>query len=75
MNSPGKRSLSNRRSSTLTVAAYTAFAPVTWNDAGAARGKDIEFLRAFARRHSLELEVKFFDFDRIWERQIGRAHV
>lgn len=58
----------------LTVAAYTAFAPVTWNDHGAARGKDIEFLRAFARVRGLDLQVEFFEFDRIWERPLqGQA--
>ena len=59
---------------TLTVAAYTAFAPVTWNDRGSARGKDIEFLRAFARLHGLDLKVDFFEFDCIWERPLqGQA--
>ena len=61
---------------TLAVAAYTAFAPVTWSDAGVARGKDIEFLRAFARRLGLQIEVTFFEFDLIWERPLrGQADI
>src|ERR1700748_3430348 len=61
---------------TLAVAAYTAFAPVTWSNEGVARGKDIEFLRAFARRLGREIDVTFFDFDRIWERPLrGEADI
>jgi polar amino acid transport system substrate-binding protein len=54
----------------LTVGAYTAFAPVTWAENGAARGKDIQFLRAFARHAALAVDVHFFEFDRIWERPL-----
>jgi polar amino acid transport system substrate-binding protein len=61
---------------TLAVAAYTAFAPVTWSDEGVPRGKDIEFLRAFARRQGLQMDVTFFEFDRIWERPLsGQADI
>ena len=60
----------------LAVAAYTAFAPVTWSNEGVARGKDIEFLRAFARRQGLQIDVTFFEFDRIWERPLrGEADI
>ncbi|MDB6152426.1 MAG: hypothetical protein JWL90_879 [Chthoniobacteraceae bacterium] len=58
----------------LTVGAYAAFAPVTWNEGGTARGKDIEFLRGFARMHGLDIKVRFFEFDRIWERP-GRGEI
>ncbi|MES2569958.1 MAG: transporter substrate-binding domain-containing protein [Verrucomicrobiota bacterium] len=61
-------------SGVLTVGAYSAFAPVTWNEAGTARGKDIEFLRGFARLHGLDVKVRFFEFDRIWERP-GRGEI
>jgi polar amino acid transport system substrate-binding protein len=54
----------------LTVGAYTAFAPVTWAENGAACGKDIQFLRAFARESGLAVDVRFFPFDRIWERPL-----
>lgn len=54
----------------LTIGAYTAFAPVTWAENGVARGKDIEFLRAFARHSGLDVCVRFFDFERIWERPL-----
>lgn len=56
----------------LTIGAYTSFAPVAWAENGAAHGKDIHFLRAFAREESLEVDVRFFDFDRIWERPLRK---
>ena len=56
----------------LTVGAYTAFAPVVWAEDGAARGKDIQFLRAFARETGLAVDVRFFEFDRIWERPMQK---
>jgi ABC-type amino acid transport substrate-binding protein len=52
----------------LRVASYAAFAPVCWAEDGQAHGRDIEFLRAFAAQQGLELDVQFFEFDRIWER-------
>lgn len=54
----------------LTVGAYTAFAPVAWAEKGEACGKDIQFLRAFAREAGLAVDVRFFPFDRIWERPL-----
>lgn len=40
------------------------------------RGKDIEFLRAFAQTRGLQLDVSFFEFDRIWERTLsGQADI
>ncbi len=54
----------------LTIGAYTAFAPVAWVERGEACGKDIQFLRAFARETGLEVDVRFFPFDRIWERPL-----
>ncbi len=56
----------------LTIGAYAAFAPVVWAEDGAARGKDIHFLRAFAREEGLDVDVRFFEFDRIWERPLRR---
>jgi Bacterial extracellular solute-binding proteins, family 3 len=56
----------------LTIAAYTSFAPVVWAENGAARGKDIHFLRAFAREKGLAVDVQFFEFDRIWERPLRK---
>lgn len=58
----------------LRVASYAAFAPVCWREEGKAYGRDIDFLRAFAAEQGLELEVQFFEFDRIWERP-GRGEV
>ncbi|MCX6043767.1 MAG: transporter substrate-binding domain-containing protein [Chloroflexi bacterium] len=59
---------------TLTVGSYTAFAPVSWHDGTAACGKDIDFLQAFAARWNLQVVVRFFPFDRIWERP-ARAEI
>jgi ABC-type amino acid transport substrate-binding protein len=56
----------------LTIGAYRAFAPVVWAEAGAAQGKDIHFLQAFARAEGLAVEVRFFEFDRIWERPLRK---
>jgi polar amino acid transport system substrate-binding protein len=56
----------------LTVGAYTSFAPVVWAEKGTARGKDIHFLGAFAREEGLVLDVRFFEFDRIWERPLRK---
>ncbi|MFN8469959.1 MAG: ABC transporter substrate-binding protein [Caldilineaceae bacterium] len=58
----------------LRVASYAAFAPVCWREGGKAYGRDIDFLRAFAKEQGLELDVAFFEFDRIWERP-GRGEV
>lgn len=58
----------------LTVGTYGAFAPLCWRDGDQARGRDIEFLRAFARKSGLEFTARFFEFDRIWERP-GRDEV
>jgi polar amino acid transport system substrate-binding protein len=54
----------------LTIGAYSAFAPVAWAENGAAHGKDIHFLRAFAREAGLAVDVRFFEFDRLWERPL-----
>ncbi len=59
---------------TLTVSSYTTFAPVSWHDGTAARGKDIDFLQAFAAQLNLKLAARFFAFDRIWERP-ARAEI
>ncbi|MGC3992413.1 MAG: transporter substrate-binding domain-containing protein [Chthoniobacteraceae bacterium] len=56
----------------LTIGAYRSFAPVVWAEAGTAQGKDIHFLRAFARAEGLAVEVRFFEFDRLWERPLRR---
>lgn len=58
----------------LTVATYPAFAPVCWRDGDTARGRDIDFLQAFADDLGLELAVQFFLFDKIWQRP-GRGEV
>jgi ABC-type amino acid transport substrate-binding protein len=58
----------------LRVASYAAFAPVCWREDGKAYGRDIDFLRAFAAEQGLDLDVQFFEFDRIWERP-GRGEV
>jgi ABC-type amino acid transport substrate-binding protein len=52
----------------ITIGTYAAFAPVCWRDQGNASGKDIDFLRAFAALWGLDLDVRFFEFDNIWER-------
>ncbi len=56
----------------LTVGAYASFAPVVWAENGTAQGKDIRFLRAFARQSGLAVDVRFFEFDRIWERPLRK---
>ena len=56
----------------LTIGAYKSFAPVVWTENGAAYGKDIQFLRAFAREEGLAVDVRFFEFDRIWERPLQK---
>lgn len=56
----------------ITIGAYTAFAPVVWAENGAALGKDIHFLQAFAREAGLAVDVRFFEFDRIWERPLRK---
>ena len=56
----------------LTIGAYTSFAPVVWTEDGTAQGKDIHFLRAFARAEGLAVDVRFFAFDRIWERPLRK---
>jgi ABC-type amino acid transport substrate-binding protein len=52
----------------LTVGTYAAFEPVCWRDGDTARGKDIDFLEAFADRLGLQLSVHFFTFANIWQR-------
>ena len=56
----------------LTIGAYTSFAPVAWDENGIAQGKDIHFLEAFARAEGLVVDVRFFEFDRIWERPLRK---
>lgn len=58
----------------LTVGTYAAFAPVCWQEDEQARGMDIRFLQAFAEELGLELAVRFFLFDAIWQRP-GRDEV
>ncbi|MEK6190686.1 MAG: transporter substrate-binding domain-containing protein [Chloroflexota bacterium] len=58
----------------LTVGTYGAFAPLCWRDGDKARGRDIDFLRAFATKSGLEFTAQFFEFDRIWERP-GRDEI
>lgn len=53
---------------TLTVAAYDAFAPISWSNNGEPAGRDIDFLRRFAAQQGLALRVRFFPFDKLWER-------
>lgn len=54
---------------TLTVGTYTGFAPVSWcDDDGTARGRDTDFLRAFADKWNLNIVFQFFPFDQIWKR-------
>ena len=52
---------------TLQIAAFSGFAPFAWDDNGTALGRDIDFLRRFAKEHGLLLSVAFHTFDRIWE--------
>ncbi|MCX6047842.1 MAG: ABC transporter substrate-binding protein [Chloroflexi bacterium] len=59
---------------TLTIGSYAAFAPLCWQDGDRARGRDIEFLRAFAAQFGLQVVVRFFEFDRLWERP-GRDEI
>ena len=58
----------------LTVGTYGAFAPLCWREGDEARGRDIDFLRAFARESNLEFIARFFEFDGIWERP-GRGEI
>jgi ABC-type amino acid transport substrate-binding protein len=58
----------------LTVGTYGAFAPLCWRDGDQARGRDIDFLRTFAGKSSLEFIARFFEFDGIWERP-GRDEI
>lgn len=58
----------------ITVATYTAFAPVCSRDAQGVAGRDIDFLRAFAQQQGLAIDFQIFLFDRIWERP-GRDEV
>ncbi len=51
----------------LRIAAFPGFAPFSWRDGSLARGRDIVFLRRFARLHGLEPVVMFHGFDRLWE--------
>jgi polar amino acid transport system substrate-binding protein len=54
---------------TLTIGTYTGFAPVSWREYdGTPRGRDIDFLRAFAAKWNLNIVFKFFPFDQIWKR-------
>lgn len=50
------------------VAAFAGFAPFSWRSKGRAHGRDLAFLGRFAASEGLKLRVKFFDFDRLWER-------
>jgi ABC-type amino acid transport substrate-binding protein len=52
---------------TLSVAAFSGFAPFAWRDGRFARGRDINFLHRFASAHGLSLTVRFHKFDRLWE--------
>lgn len=54
---------------TLTVGTYIGFAPVSWrDDNGIARGRDLDFLRAFAEQWKLNIVFHFFPFDQLWKR-------
>ncbi len=55
------------REGILRIAAFPGFAPFSWRDGNLARGRDIVFLRRFARLHGLEPVVMFHGFDRLWE--------
>jgi polar amino acid transport system substrate-binding protein len=52
----------------LTIGAYAAFAPISYVQNGQPAGRDIEFLRLFAQNQGVKIEVRFFEFDRLWER-------
>jgi ABC-type amino acid transport substrate-binding protein len=52
---------------TLSVAAFSGFAPFAWRDGAFARGRDIAFLHRFASAHGLSLTVRFHKFERLWE--------
>jgi polar amino acid transport system substrate-binding protein len=56
------------KSGTLIVGTYKAFAPVCWEENGVAKGRDIEFLRLFAKERGLAIEFRFFEFNDIWAR-------
>jgi ABC-type amino acid transport substrate-binding protein len=56
------------RPGTLIVGTYKAFAPVCWSEDGTAKGRDVEFLRKFAKEHRLAIEFRFFEFNDIWAR-------
>lgn len=60
-------SLSTLIPGTLSVAAFSGFAPFAWRDGRFARGRDIKFLHRFASAHGLSLTVKFHKFERLWE--------
>jgi ABC-type amino acid transport substrate-binding protein len=53
---------------TLVVGTYKAFAPVCWEEDGVAKGRDIEFLRKFAKERGLAIEFRLFEFNDIWAR-------
>lgn len=54
---------------TLTIGTYAGFEPVCSRDpSGNARGRDIEFLKSFAKEKNLNTTFKFFPFDGIWKR-------
>jgi polar amino acid transport system substrate-binding protein len=53
---------------TLIVGTYKAFAPVCWSENGSAKGRDVEFLRRFAKERGLAIEFRFFEFNDIWGR-------
>jgi ABC-type amino acid transport substrate-binding protein len=58
---------SNGRSADCRIVSK-AFAPVCWREDGAAKGRDIEFLRKFAKERGLAIEFRFFEFNVIWAR-------
>jgi ABC-type amino acid transport substrate-binding protein len=41
---------------------------MSWSDNGRPAGRDIAFLQLFAEQHGLQLSVRFFPFDGLWER-------
>jgi ABC-type amino acid transport substrate-binding protein len=56
------------RPGTLIVGTYKAFAPVCWEENGTAKGRDVEFLRKFAKERGFAIEFRFFEFNDIWAR-------
>ena len=69
--SGGEKDEGTIKPGTLIVGTYKAFAPVCWSEEGTAKGRDIEFLRRFAKDRGLAIEFRFFEFDEIWARPAG----